>query len=193
MFMQIGLLVVLFVLVVYGLGKTIEELMDETDPNGFTLIELLLVMAIIGILAVVAIPQYATLKENSRNTHALSDIRNIKEILEVYWSDNGRYPIESTAVSAGNDTGGDTLSIDSTNAMTQKLTNGVYCSYISDGNGVDYALTCKSKPGNRLFGTTSGLGGLEYFTAGVDPGDDGTGTAMPSVGETTISTNYTGL
>ena len=62
------------------------------SKKGFTLIELLIVVAIIGILAAVAIPQFAAYRMRGYNSAATSDIRNFKTSLEGYFADNQAYP-----------------------------------------------------------------------------------------------------
>lgn len=60
---------------------------------GFTLIELLIVVAIIGILAAVAIPQFSQYRAKAYNGAALSDLRNLKGFLEAYYYDYSAYPV----------------------------------------------------------------------------------------------------
>jgi len=55
-------------------------------------VEIMVVIAIIGILAAVAIPRFAAYRETSYNTSALSDLRNVKTILEVYYQEHEHYP-----------------------------------------------------------------------------------------------------
>jgi len=62
------------------------------DQKGFTLIELLIVVAIIGILAAIAIPQFASYRERAFHTASQSDLRNFKTSMEAYYADNQEYP-----------------------------------------------------------------------------------------------------
>ena len=62
------------------------------SQNGFTLIELLIVVAIIGILAAVAIPQFSTYRMKAFNSGATSDLRNFKTAIESIMYDKQGYP-----------------------------------------------------------------------------------------------------
>ena len=57
--------------------------------RGFTLIELLIVVVIIGILAAIAIPKFATTKEKAFVAKMKSDLRNLATAQEAYAADNG--------------------------------------------------------------------------------------------------------
>ena len=59
---------------------------------GFTLVEIMIVIAIIGILTAVAIPWFADYRRKGHNSAALSDLRNVKTILEAYHEENEHYP-----------------------------------------------------------------------------------------------------
>ena len=59
--------------------------------KGFTLIELLIVVVIIGILAAIAIPKFASTKEKAYVTAMKSDLRNMMTAQESYFSDYGAY------------------------------------------------------------------------------------------------------
>ena len=59
--------------------------------KGFTLIELLIVVVIIGILAAIAIPKFASTKEKAYVTAMKSDLRNMMTSQESYFSDYGTY------------------------------------------------------------------------------------------------------
>ena len=60
--------------------------------KGFTLIELLIVVAIIGILAAIAIPQFAAYRQKAYNSAAQSDLKNAKTGMEAFMADNQQYP-----------------------------------------------------------------------------------------------------
>ena len=59
--------------------------------EGFTLIELMIVIAIIGILAAIAIPQFSAYRTRSYNSAAEADIRNAATAQEAYYVDNQTY------------------------------------------------------------------------------------------------------
>ncbi|MBW2094950.1 MAG: prepilin-type N-terminal cleavage/methylation domain-containing protein [Deltaproteobacteria bacterium] len=63
----------------------------KKDERGFTLIELMIVIAIIGILAAIAIPQFSAYRTRSYNSSAQADLRNAATAQEAYFVDNQTY------------------------------------------------------------------------------------------------------
>ncbi|TDJ59789.1 MAG: prepilin-type N-terminal cleavage/methylation domain-containing protein [Nitrospina sp.] len=59
------------------------------NEKGFTLIELLIVIAIIGILAAIAIPQFNQYKARAYDSDVKSNIHNIYLACKAYWADSG--------------------------------------------------------------------------------------------------------
>jgi type IV pilus assembly protein PilA len=69
--------------------------------EGFTLIELMIVIAIIGILAAIAIPQFSAYRTRSYNSAAQSDLRNMATAQEAYYVDNSTYCNSETDIADG--------------------------------------------------------------------------------------------
>src|ERR1044072_6307054 len=65
--------------------------MIKRNQKGFTLIELLIVVAIIGILAAIAIPNLLTAMQRARQKRSMADMRTIATAWESYATEMNRY------------------------------------------------------------------------------------------------------
>lgn len=60
--------------------------------GGFTLIELLVVVAIIGVLSSTVLASLGDARAGARDAQRVSDMNSIRQALELFYNDNGRYP-----------------------------------------------------------------------------------------------------
>lgn len=130
------------------------------NKKGFTLIELLIVVAIIGIIVAIAIPNLLNAIQRAKQRKSMGDIRSIATAIEAYAVDFNRYPPAAFTFGSGAGAG--------LPAPTATLTNiAVYCSptyirvvpladgwnswflYTADSNGSLYGLVSAAKNGTR--------------------------------------------
>ena len=115
----------------------------KKNEEGFTLIELMIVIAIIGILAAIAIPQFSAYRTRSFNAAAAADIRNAATAQEAYFVDNQAYCTASGSLEGA--TYGLFLSENVTLTVTAATTSG-------------YTMTSSHASGDATW-TLSGPGG----------------------------------
>jgi len=64
----------------------------KTHSAGFTLIEVMIVIAIMGILSSIAVPNYIKYKEKARLEVAMIDVRMIEKKIAIFEVENGELP-----------------------------------------------------------------------------------------------------
>ncbi|MBW1674642.1 MAG: prepilin-type N-terminal cleavage/methylation domain-containing protein [Deltaproteobacteria bacterium] len=117
--------------------------LSNKNEKGFTLIELMIVIAIIGILAAIAIPQFSAYRIRAFNSAATADLRNAATAQEAYFVDEQEYAtVTGTLIGA---TYGLYLSENVVFGITTATTSG-------------YTMTASHPKGNKTY-TLTGPGG----------------------------------
>jgi general secretion pathway protein G len=76
--------------------------MSRLPARGFTLSEVVLACAILGVIALLALPAYSDYVERTRVAQASTDIIALGVLIKAYHLDNYDYPNDLGAVGAGN-------------------------------------------------------------------------------------------
>ena len=122
----------------------------RNNQKGFTLIELMIVVAIIGILAAIAIPQFSAYRERAFIASMNADLNSVKLGEEAYYVDNETYIVIAAGVT---DTsaiipGGTVLS----SGNSVQVTAGTV------GIATDYIIIVKSSKTSAVITYTSSTG-----------------------------------
>jgi type II secretion system protein G len=147
-----------------------KQMRIRRDKRGFTLIELLIVVAIIGIIVAIAIPNLLNAIQRAKQKRTMADIRSIGTALEAYAVDYNRYPAAA---------GGYALPTGITALPTTTI--GASAAGVLSPT---YIRTMPMKDGwNSFFLYSSANNNLDYILG--SSGKDGTVESTPVLGPTT--------
>jgi len=105
------------------------------NSKGFTLIELLVVVAIIGILAAIAIPQFALYRQKGFDSRAESDLRNAATAEESLFASSSVYATCTDATTCQTNLPGYRKSAGVAIAMTSSTSSFTGTASHSNGSG----------------------------------------------------------
>ncbi len=145
--------------------------MIRKNQKGFTLIELLIVVAIIGILAAIAIPNLLTAMQRAKQKRTMADMRSIATSWEARATDMNRYNAAGANATLGSAVTGAQLSAALTPTYIKNLPQ-------KDGWGKDYDFGV-----DQAWANGTGTAAQQYGIQSA--GRDGVIVAAPATGATT--------
>lgn len=113
------------------------------DKFGFTIIEILVILIIIGILLALIFTTYAGIRDKERNTTRQNDINALQEKLELYYTENLRYP---------------TLADMNNISWVKENMSTLNIAYLQDPSSNSYALATKPTPHEFAYIVTANNG-----------------------------------
>lgn len=137
----------------------------QQHNRGFTIVELLIVIVVIAILAAISIVAYSGIQQRAMNSQREQDVRTIAKALELFYLDNGSFPVITNSGSAqgqhwsaSNDNSW-TLENTNSDGTFQSLASALVPKYISK-----LPVDPRNTTGN-VRGSSAGVYAYQYFSS----------------------------
>ncbi|EGQ7768032.1 pilin [Vibrio parahaemolyticus] len=116
----------------------------QKKQQGFTLIELMIVVAVIGVLASIAIPQYQKYVAKSEVASALATLTGVKTNVEAFAVENGKFPDGASTNETEADLGVPTTIPSGSITFTAASSSAGTIKFAFDSAGVSNLVTSKN-------------------------------------------------
>lgn len=142
-----------------------DDSIEVSGSNTAVIVCVILVsgIAVIGILAAIAIPQFSAYKTKGYNSAAIADLKNIKTAAESYFADHQSYPQSISS-----------LNISNSNGVARNYEPECRKDYDYSARKTviicqKYSISTTHSNGDKIFNTTSDEG-IIYFRLKLEPG-----------------------
>ncbi len=117
--------------------------MKQRRSQGFTLVELLIVVAIVGLITAIAIPNLRNAVDRGKQKRTVADLRSLATAIEQYAIDNTVYPTAATPAQLG-------MHLTPIYIQTMPLQDAWNRDFIVDSASLEYTIGSGGKDGGAL-------------------------------------------